>query len=81
MPKGSDVLAMLIPQGGWAIYGDDFEGIQFLECEPITKKEFLDGFAKLDAWKASQEADKASAKAALLERLGITEEEAQLLLS
>jgi hypothetical protein len=81
MAKGSDVLSMLIPNGGWAITGHDYEGIQFLECEPITKKEFEAGFAKYDAWKAKQDATQALAKTALLERLGITEDEAKLLLS
>ena len=49
--------------------------------EPITEAEFNAGFAKYDAWKAEQEASKAEAKAAVLERLGITEEEAKLILS
>jgi len=81
MAKGYEVLTMLIPSGGWVISGDSYEGIQFLECEPITKKQFTDGFAKYDAWKAEQDAVKANAKIALLERLGITEDEAKLLLS
>jgi hypothetical protein len=75
MAKGSEVLSMLIPSGGWVIYGDDYEGIQFLQCEPITKKQFTDGFAQYDAWKAEQDAAQAQAKAALLERLGLTQEE------
>ena len=60
--------------------GDDYEGIEFLECEPITKEAYLAGFAQFDAWKAEQDAKKASDKAALLARLGITEDEAKLLL-
>lgn len=80
MAKAKEVLAMLIPNGGYVIYGDEFEGIQFLECEPITKAQFETGFAQYDAWKAQQDVDKATAKAALLTRLGITEEEAALLL-
>jgi hypothetical protein len=75
MARGSDVLSILIPNGGWIITGDDYEGIDFLECEPITKKQFEDGFAKYDAWKAQQDAAKTQAKAALLERLGLTQEE------
>lgn len=81
MANGTDVLSMLIPSGGWVINGDDYENIQFLECEPITKKQFTDGFAKFDAWKAQQDTAKANAKTALLERLGITEYEAKLLLN
>ena len=81
MAQGYQVLQMLIPNGGWVISGDEFEGIQFLECEPITKEEFETGFAQWDTLKAQQDADKAQAKAALLDRLGITAEEAALLLA
>jgi hypothetical protein len=75
MATGADVLSMLIPNGGWSIYGDDFEGIEFIDCQPITKAEYEAGFAQYDAWKAEQDANKAQAKAALLERLGLTQEE------
>jgi hypothetical protein len=81
MATGSDVLTMLIPTGGWVMYGNDFEGIQWLECEPITKAQFEAGFAQYDAWKAEQDLAKAAQKAALLDRLGITEAEAKLLLA
>jgi hypothetical protein len=81
MAKGSDVLAMLIPTGGWVIIGNEFDSIIYDEgVTPVTKKAFEDGFAAYDAWKAEQEADKAAAKTALLNRLGITAEEAALLL-
>ena len=81
MSKSSDVLKMLIPQGGWITNGDDYEGITFLECEPITKAEFEAGLAKVDVWKAEQDSKAQADKAALLTRLGITAEEATLLLS
>jgi helix-turn-helix protein len=81
MATGVEVLSMLIPSGGWAISGDKYEDIKFIEAEPITKSEFEAGFKKVDAWKLEQEIGKANAKAALLERLGITEDEAKLLLS
>ena len=81
MANGGDVLSMLIPNGGWYIVGDDYNSIKFLECEPITKKQFEDGFTQYDAWKAEQDAVQATAKAALLDRLGITADEAKLLLS
>ena len=80
MAKAYEILEMLIPQGGWILQGEDYEGIEFLHCEPITKTQFEAGFAQYDAWKAQQDVDKATAKAALLARLGITEEEAALLL-
>jgi hypothetical protein len=81
MAKGYEVLEMLRPAGGWILNGNDYEGIEFLTCDPITKQEFEAGFAKVDALKAEQEAKHATDKAALLQRLGITEAEARLLLS
>jgi hypothetical protein len=81
MATGAEVLTMLIPTGGWAISGNDFTGITFIEAKPITKAAFEAGFAQYDAWKADQDAKKASDKSALLERLGITADEAALLLS
>jgi hypothetical protein len=80
MATGADVLNMLIPTGGWIIYGNDWDGVQFIEATPITKEQFEAGFAQYDVLKAQQDADKAAAKAALLDKLGITAEEAQLLL-
>ena len=81
MATGTEVLRFLLPEGGWFIEGDKYEGIQFLECEPITKEQFTAGFAEYDAWKAQKDAEKATAKAALLTQLGITEDQAKLLLS
>jgi hypothetical protein len=75
MAKHYEVLQMLIPNGGYVQTGETWEGIQFIDCEPITKKQYTDGFAQYDAWKAEQDAAKAQAKAILLERLGLTQEE------
>jgi hypothetical protein len=80
MVTGGNVLGMLIPTGGWYIAGDDYENIQFIECEPITKAQFTAGFAQYEAWKAEQDAKRVADKAALLHRLGITADEAALLL-
>jgi len=81
MAKGYEVLTMLIPDGGWVITGNDYEGIKFSECKPITKAQFESGFAQYDAWKVAQDIKAASDKAALLAKLGISSEEAALLLS
>jgi hypothetical protein len=81
MTKGSDVLNMLIPTGGWIINGNDYEGIEFIEATPITKEQYEAGFAQYDVWKAQQDTNKNAARAALLAQLGITAEQAKLLLS
>jgi len=80
MATSVEVLEMLIPTGGWAISGNDFEGITFIEAEPITEAEFKAGFAKVDKWKADQAKEKQDKKDALLAKLGITADEAALLL-
>lgn len=75
MASGIEVLKMLIPTGGWAITGDNYEGIQFIQCQPITKQQFEAGFAKVDAWKAEKDAQATAAKAtaeAKLLALGLT---------
>lgn len=80
MATGAEVLEMLIPTGGWVITGDDWNGVQFIEAKPITKKQFEDGFSKVDAWKSEKEAKRAADKAALLARLGLTEDELKTIL-
>jgi len=79
MAQGHEVLQMLLPKGGWYCVGDDYDLIEFLECEPITKAQFEAGFAQYDAWKAEQKAKAQADKAALLAKLGITADEAKLL--
>ena len=80
MTTGADVLEMLIPNGGWIITGETYEGIQFLECEPITKKQYTDGFAKYDSWKAEQDAAKETKRQAILDRIGLTADELKTIL-
>jgi hypothetical protein len=75
MAQAYEVLQLLIPTGGWVITGNEYEGIEFLECKPITKAQFEAGFAEVDAKKAEREAQAEAAKAAAqakLEGLGLT---------
>lgn len=82
MAQAYQVLEMLCPEGGWIIVGEDFDNITWVDDKPrCTKTQFEAGFAQYDAWKAEQAQAKATQKAALLDRLGITEDEAKLLLS
>jgi hypothetical protein len=82
MATGTDVLRFLLPEGGWFIAGDEYEGINFLECEPITKAQFEAGFAQFDVWKAEQDAAQAADKAAAqakLAALGLTADDLKAL--
>ena len=82
MATGAEVLEMLLPAGGWILTGNDYEGIEFLECAPITKAQFTAGFAQYDAWKAAQDAQMAVDKTnatAKLEALGLTADDLKAL--
>ena len=82
MAKGGEVLSMLCPDKEWAITADDFDSIQWIKGEPITKAEFEAGFAQYDAWKAAQDAQMAADKAsatAKLEALGLTADDLKAL--
>jgi hypothetical protein len=82
MATTTNVLQYLRPNGGWVITNNDFDTIVYDEgVEPITKKEHNEALKIVDKIKADKELANASAKSALLEKLGITAEEAKLLLS
>jgi hypothetical protein len=82
MATTSEVLGFLIPNGGYIARGDEFEGIEFIDCEPITKAQFEAGFAQFDAWKAEQDAALAADKVnamSKLEALGLTADDLKAL--
>jgi hypothetical protein len=82
MATTQEVLRMLLPDGGYVVIGNDYEGIQFIEATPITKEEFEAGFAQYDAWKAEQDAAAVAAKAtaeAKLAALGLTTDDLKAL--
>ena len=78
--KSSDVLIMLRPEGGWATHGDTYEDIEYISCEPVSKKEFEAGVAAYESWKISKDQEKDLVKnttVSKLQALGLTEEEAK----
>ena len=82
MAYAYEVLSYLIPDGGWIQLGEEYEKIQFITCEPITKEQYEAGFAQYDAWKAEKitkaAADKAAAQAKLA-ALGLTADDLKAL--
>jgi hypothetical protein len=77
-----EVLGFLRPNGGYIARGEEYEGIEFIECEPFSKEEFEAGFAAYDAWKAEQDAEQAAKKAAAeakLAALGLTTDDLKAL--
>ena len=73
----------LKPTAEFSFTDDDYNTIKWdvLEGDAPTKKEIDDAMKALKAAEKTEASDKAAAKAALLDRLGITEDEAKLLLS
>lgn len=84
MNKNEMILSAIssLRPSGWSLVGYDIQDIIYDEgIEPITQSE-LDAELKVIESKLQAEAEaKAADKVALLNRLGITETEAQLLLS
>lgn len=81
MATGGEVLWMLCPNAEWKITDSDYDQIDWFGKEPaISREAFEAGFAEFDAWKAQKDAETVAKREALLNRLGITEEEAKLLL-
>lgn len=78
---GADIMDLLRPDGGWIMVGDDYEGIEFIDCVPVTKAEFNKALSDYPKLLTDRKAKAESNKAALLVKLGITAEEAKLLLS
>jgi hypothetical protein len=83
MDRTVQAIRSIRPNAEFAISGDDLENIEWhvLEGEIPTKKEIEDAIANLETQELIAEEEKSAAKAALLDRLGITPEEAVLLLS
>lgn len=84
--KAQDIvmaLEVLRPGVGYSMTGDDYSTIQWSDAKVIapTLKEIADTIAKIKIDQESKAQADANAKAELLTRLGITADEAKLLLS
>ena len=73
----------LRPNSEFSYSNRDYSTIQWnvLEGDAPTKKEIDDAIKQIKSDELTEATNKAAAKAALLDRLGITEDEAKLLLS
>ena len=66
----------------WTLNGDNYEGLTWLSDTPKpTKKELDDLWNEVKSEIKAEAEARATQKAALLERLGISEDEARLLLA
>lgn len=75
------ILEYKYPTDEWTLNGDDYEGLTWLSDTPKPSKSTLDGlWAEVQDLIIAKAATKAAQRQALLDRLGITEDEARLLL-
>jgi hypothetical protein len=81
MASGADVLNMLLPDGKFIITGNDYDSIVWFDENKVTRQQFEDGFENYDVFITNKLQNQKETKQAILDRLGITEDEARLLLS
>ena len=84
MNKTHKALMLLRPNCEWYQIGDDLEGIVWVKPENTTtptQAEIKDAIKEIESQELLAAEQAASNKAALLNKLGITEDEARLLLS
>jgi hypothetical protein len=83
MARIEEVIAYLRPGAEWVMHNDSVDELTFFDnkIKPITKTEFDNGLKDLQTAKLNEINTNATAKAALLDRLGITSAEAALLIS
>jgi len=78
----TQILSRKYPNSLWNLNGDDYDGLTWVSETPKPSKKTLDGlWDEVQAEITVEAQAKATAKAALLDKLGITAEEAALLLS
>jgi len=79
----ADAILSLRPNSQFIYSNDDYSTIEWIVLEGTapTKKQIDDEIARIKADEATQAAAKEAAKADLLAKLGITADEAKLLLS
>lgn len=78
MATASEVLEHYRPEGGWILIGEEFQNIEWIDCEPMSETQFNKGFSIVDKAKETREknldASRSSARAKLA-ALGLTPEE------
>lgn len=78
----SQILTLNYKGQEWHLVGDDYEGLNWLSDTPKpTLKDLEKQWPEVQTKIAQMEAEKLANKQAILDRLGITKEEAKLILS
>lgn len=77
----TEALMSLVPDAKWVLVGDDYEDIEWIEGNKPTIKEIESEIKALPAKREALAKEQEAKRADILQRLGLTEEEAKLLLS
>ena len=78
----SQILTEKYKDSEWTLNGDDYEGLTWLSDTPKpTKKKLDDLWSEVQIEIENAKSQKIAAKEALLNRLGLTQDEANLLLT
>jgi hypothetical protein len=82
MTKLADVLCFLRPNDQFVCYGETLEDtVWHNDCVPVTASEYAAGKTAYEKAKKAEETAKATEKAALLAKLGLTADELASLIS
>lgn len=83
MAKLAEAINLYNPKAQWTLLGDDYDTLDWhsVDIAKPTKAELENLLSQVDSHKAQEEAKAEADKAALLTKLGITADEAKLLLS
>lgn len=77
----AEILSRKFPNEEWALNGDDYAGLIWLsDSEKPTEEELLELWPSVEALLFEEEAERINARNSILERLGLTENEAKLIL-
>lgn len=82
MATAREVMLFLRPNDSWVMRGEEYEGLEILNGEPLTKEEFLAAFDLVDAAKAQAHEEvkaKKIAAEAKLAALGLTSDDLKAL--
>lgn len=82
MATAREVMLFLRPNDSWVMRGEEYEGLEILNGEPLTKEEFLAAFDLVDAAKAQAQEEaktKKIAAEAKLAALGLTSDDLKAL--
>ena len=69
MATAREVMLFLRPNDSWVMRGEEYEGLEILNGEPLTKEEFLAAFDLVDAAKAQAHEEVKAKKKRIIKKI------------